>query len=108
MEIIQNPDNIIYFAQVSMYEIAIKQSIGKLPHFISDINEIYNQAIKDSFTFLQLHNKHISRYGNVPLFDYHRDPFDRLIIATAFEENATILTVDKHFASYRNFIDIFW
>ncbi len=108
MEVIQNPDNIIYFAQISMFEIAIKQSIGKLPDFQSDINEIQHQAIKDNFTLLQLQNKHLSTYNKVPFHDHHRDPFDRLLIATAYEENAIILTVDKNFGLYPDFVEIFW
>ena len=38
----------------------------------------------------------------------HRDPFDRLLIATAYHENATIITVDKNFKLYTDFIKILW
>ena len=108
LDIIQNPENIILFSQVSLYEIAIKQKIGKLPDFKSDIIEIRQQAIKDNFTFIQLQNKHLSSYSKVPLHDHHRDPFDRLLIATAYEEEATMVTVDNNFELYRNFISILW
>jgi len=108
LDIIQNPENIILFSQVSLYEIAIKQKIGKLPDFKSDIIEIHQQAIKDNFTFIQLQNKHLSSYSKVPLHDHHRDPFDRLLIATAYEEEATMVTVDNNFELYRNFISILW
>jgi len=108
MEIIQNPENVILFSQVSLYEIAIKQRIGKLPDFKSDIIEIYQQAIQDNFTFIQLQNKHIYSYSQVPLHDHHRDPFDRLLIATAYEENATMLTVDNNFGLYKDLITILW
>ncbi len=108
LDIIQNPENIILFSQVSLYEIAIKQKIGKLPDFKSDIIEIHQQAIKDNFTFIQLQNKHLSSYSKVPLHDHHRDPFDRFLIATAYEEEATMVTVDSNFELYRNFISILW
>ena len=108
LDIIQNPENIILFSQVSLYEIAIKQKIGKLPDFKSDIIEIHQQAIKDNFTFIQLQNKHLSSYSKVPLHDHHRDPLDRLLIATAYEEEATMVSVDSNFELYRNFISILW
>ena len=108
MEIIQDPSNTIFFSQISLFEIAIKQAIGKLPEFRSGIEEIYHQAIKDNFTFLALHNHPLYNYNKVPLLKEHRDPFDRLLIAIAYEENAVILTADKNFIFYNDFVEIFW
>lgn len=51
MRIIQNAANIIFFSQLSLFEIAIKQKIGKLPAFQATAEEIYNQALNDGFTF---------------------------------------------------------
>jgi PIN domain nuclease of toxin-antitoxin system len=39
LSIIENPDNIILFSQISLFEIAIKQKIGKLPNFAATIKE---------------------------------------------------------------------
>ncbi len=108
IDVIQNPANTIFFSQLSLFEIVIKQSLNKLPEFISNIDEIYHQPIKDDFTFLPLQNHHLNRYIQVPLFAQHRDPFDRALIATAYEENATILTVDKNFGLYDGFVNILW
>ncbi len=44
---------------------------------------------------------------SVPLIDTHRDPFDRLIIATALFENVAILTADKQFDNYTSLVRIF-
>jgi PIN domain nuclease of toxin-antitoxin system len=63
---LQNPTNEIFFSQVSLFEIAIKQTIGKLPDFIASITDVYEQAIKDDFTFLPIKNSHIERYETVP------------------------------------------
>lgn len=108
LELIKDAGNTIYFSQVSLFEIAIKQKIGKLPHFMSNINEIYYQAVKDNFTFLSIQNKHLLSYNNVPLFNDHRDPFDRLLIATACEENAIMLTADKNFELYHHLVEVLW
>ena len=47
MNIIQDLNNTIYFSQISLLEISIKQSLGKLTHFDTSIEEIYNQALLD-------------------------------------------------------------
>lgn len=108
MAVIQDPANIIFFSQISLFEIAIKQSIGKLPGFKADTDEIYHQAIKDNFIFLDIQNKHLQNYQKVQLLDTHRDPFDRLLIATAYTENATVLTADKNFKLYPGFVEVQW
>ncbi len=108
LKIIQDADNVIMFSQISLFEIAIKQKIGKLPLFHASINELYEQSLKDNFTFLPIHNKHVEAYAKVPLLDEHRDPFDRLLIATAHVENATMLTVDKNFSFYPELIKVIW
>lgn len=85
MEILKDPKNIILFSQISLFEIAIKQKIGKLPSFYATVEEVYKQAISDGFTFIPIHNHHIYRYGQIPFPDQHHDPFDRLLIAKAIE-----------------------
>jgi PIN domain nuclease of toxin-antitoxin system len=91
-----------------LFEIAIKQKIGKLPDFQGDIAAIYRQALSDNFTFLPISNTHISAYATIPLFAQHRDPFDRLLIATAYEEAATLITIDSNFSLYSKLIELFW
>ena len=108
MEVIQEPANTILFSQISLYEIAIKQKIGKLPSFNATILEVYHQARKDNFTFLPINNYHIDSYQKVPLHTDHKDPFDRLLIAVDYEENAIVLTADKNFKLYPNLIRVFW
>ena len=108
LDILQQPDNTILFSQVSLFELAIKLKIGKLRDFHATIEDIYNQAIMDSFTYLNIQREHIYKYQQVPLFENHRDPFDRLLIATAMEENAIILSVDEKFKLYKDYIEVIW
>lgn len=51
-----------------------------------------NDAKAHNFSILPISESHIITYELVPLVDTHRDPFDRLIIATALSENLVILT----------------
>jgi len=66
MKEIRASENIIFFSQVSLFEIAIKQKIGKLPSFLATIAEVHSQAIKDDFTFLPIQNKHVEAYEKFP------------------------------------------
>jgi len=108
MKAIQKPDNIILFSQVRLFEISIKQKIGKLPTFLAEVEEVYLQALNDGFTFLNIQNQHIYNYDNVVLLDDHRDPFDRLLIATAMHESAIVLSADRIFNLYADLVRVLW
>ena len=68
MKLIREPENVILFSQVSLFEIGIKQKVGKLPKFEATTEEIHNQAMQDGFTFLSIQNEHIYKYSNIPLW----------------------------------------
>jgi PIN domain nuclease of toxin-antitoxin system len=44
---------------------------------------------------------HAQRLFYVPLFADHRDPFDRMLIATALAEDVPMVTTDRQFKRYR-------
>lgn len=108
MDVIQNTNNVIYFSQISLFEISIKQSIGKLLHLDVTIEDIFNQALADGFTFLPIENSSIFKYLNIPLLDVHRDPFDRLLISSAIQKDATLLSADEKFKLYPDILRLFW
>ena len=105
---IKSKENVILFSQLSLIEIVIKQKIGKLPDFKTTIDRIYEQALEDGFSFLNIRNQHIASYLTVPFYEQHRDPFDRLLIATAYEEKAGIMTTDKNFLLYPELVKVLW
>jgi PIN domain nuclease of toxin-antitoxin system len=108
MKLIQDPDNIIFFSQISLFEISIKQKINKLPSFYASIEDVYKQAVSDGFTFLPIENQHIYQYNNIPLIEDHRDPFDRLLVATAVQEEVTLLSADEKLSFYPGLAKVFW
>ena len=64
-----------------------------------DFSSAFNQIVSDlSADLLPIDLKHIDRLSRLPLF--HRDPFDRLIIAQALEHDLTVMTRDRAFAAY--------
>lgn len=108
LHLIEDTKNTIYFSQISVFEIAIKLKLGKLPNFLTNVEDVYQAAILDEFKYLPINNQHIFNYQSVPLLIDHRDPFDRLLIASAMHENATILSADRHFENYTDLIDLVW
>ncbi len=95
--------NKIQVSTLSLWEISIKTTIGKLK-LKQDISKIFSKCeeywnIKNGFSKEELQN-----YENLPL--HHRDPFDRMLIALAKTENLTIITKDQNFSKYD--VDILW
>ena len=91
----------IVVSQISFFEIAIKQKLGKMPDFEFSTEVLIDLLEQDGFNFLSLDNKHIKAYAEIPLLLNHRDPFDRLLLATAFSENIPIISADQNFSAYQ-------
>ena len=92
--------NAIFVSQVSLFEIAIKQRIGKLPELNLPINRLIEITLQDGFHILPIANHHIHTYQDIPLLEHHKDPFDRLILATALAENMPLISSDGNFKYY--------
>ena len=82
---------------VSFWEIAIKQSIGKL-QFNMTIPNLESLCLGRNIQILGLGSAAIERIKALP--SIHGDPFDRLIIAQAQTEDMTIVTCDKVIPQY--------
>lgn len=93
---IENNDNLISLA--SVWEIAIKSSIGKLNLGISIEQLVNEQILGNGIEILNITTEHIALVANLPL--HHRDPFDRLIIAQGIVEKIPIIGTDKVFDLY--------
>ncbi len=105
-KILQDPGNRIVASYISLMELVVKKSIGKLPEFLPDVNEIAGEWLKNGYEILPLSKCHISSYTSVPFYQEHRDPFDRFIIATAKDENLVVMTEDSKFDLYSSFIGL--
>lgn len=92
-----NTTELIYTSVASLWEIAIKQSIGKLDLDFS-ITQIENLCNEKDIQILPIKSKHLDKLKNLP--KYHGDPFDRLIISQALAETLTIITRDSTIPNY--------
>ena len=85
----------------SMWEISIKNRIGKLP-LPNGLADVFNEVKSNGFGYIGISLKSIEVYNTLPLI--HRDPFDGIIIATAIIEQMTIITADENIQKY----DVSW
>lgn len=97
-KLFQDSGNELLLSLASIWEIAIKVSIGKLA-----LKESFEQFIPaelqiNQITRLTIDFRHIARVAVLPF--HHRDPFDRLIAAQALEEKLPILSADAIFDRY--------
>ena len=97
MEAIYDPGNSIYISIVSVWEVAIKLSIGKL-QVNGGINQIIEAVDDNGFLLLDISLEHITELVKLPFI--HRDPFDRMLIAQAKAEDMAIMTADANITEY--------
>lgn len=96
----------IWVSQISLFEIAIKQKINKLPGLNIPMPKVIARLKDDNFDIVSLKDVHIATYSQIPLVANHRDPFDRLIIATALHEQLPLISADEKFRLYSGIIDL--
>ncbi len=96
-EVIYHGNEKINVSIVSLWEIAIKSSIGKL-EITSSISRISETCEKEQLDILSIKPLHLDEIGKLP--PIHGDPFDRLIISQAITENLVIITKDGTIPQY--------
>ena len=88
----------VYLSIASVWEMTIKASLGKLD-VKDDLSAFVEQQIQlNLYRVLPILQQHIYRLTDLPM--HHRDPFDRLLICQALEEQMPILSVDGKFDPY--------
>ena len=94
---ILSPDKNKIVSLISAWEVAIKISLNKLS-FEGGVVRFLHQIERDGFELLPIRAEHIALIEALPF--HHRDPFDRLIVATAIVENMAIITADTNIRLY--------
>lgn len=97
--LIENQTNEKYLSVASLWEIAIKVSIGKLNLSAPFETLIPQQLSVNGLELLNLEVAHAAALINLPL--HHRDPFDRLLITQAIVEQMQIVSIDSVFDAYQ-------
>ncbi|RWM21610.1 type II toxin-antitoxin system VapC family toxin [Mesorhizobium sp.] len=84
----------VVVSAISVAEIAIKKSLGK----VTLTGNIVDILKSNGIPILGVNELHTARLEYLPL--HHRDPFDRLLVAQAQIEGLTMVTADRHFSAY--------
>jgi len=96
-QIIRDLSNSVYISIASVWELSIKIGLGKLD-FNGKAEGFVRLAKDNEITILPIKTEYLTVLESLPLI--HRDPFDRLLVATALAEQMTLITVDKNIMQY--------
>ena len=99
IEIIRDAEATVYLSRVSLLEVAIKYSVGKL-ELRATFQQWLQKVTQAGFIRLEIADQHLMTLASLPLLPNHRDPFDRLLIAQALTENLTLVSRDGKFGEY--------
>jgi PIN domain nuclease of toxin-antitoxin system len=83
---------------VSVWGIVIKAQLGKLTILDAIPRVVSDQVAKNSIHLLEVQVAHVYAVSSLP--QPHKDPFDRLLVAQAIEEEASLVTSDSVFSQY--------
>jgi len=92
-----------YVSIASAWEVAIKLGTKKL-QLIGGLSEFYRMMDYNGFFTLSVEREHLRQILALP--DYHKDPFDRLLLATAIVEEMTLITADENIHKYN--VPLLW
>lgn len=95
-DIIKNPGNIVYASVVSAWEMSIKLKANPKFKLRVSIKKAFEIA---GFDVLDISLRHVISMHKLPL--YHKDPFDRMLIAQANAEGCILITKDPKIKKYK-------
>lgn len=90
--------NELWFSVATIWEIGIKNALGKLPLPEPIDSYISSRMVQLGVQYLEIRAPHALRAAALPL--HHRDPFDRMLIAQAQIEDMTLVSADSMFQQY--------
>jgi PIN domain nuclease of toxin-antitoxin system len=97
VERVQTTEAEVFVSQASLWEMAIKVSIGRLR---VDLPELERQVPLQGFRWLPIRTTHLLAVAELESDGDHRDPFDRLLVCQSRTEPMLLLTVDRQLRRY--------
>jgi PIN domain nuclease of toxin-antitoxin system len=95
--LIEDLENQLYFSAASLWEISIKNKLGRAD-FKVDLPVLRRNLLDNGFEEIVITSAHTLSIGALP--DIHKDPFDRMLIAQTVVEGVTLMTADSVVAEY--------
>jgi len=102
-KLLADSSNELYVSIVSIWEVVIKKSLGKL-ELDYEIDDLLQSCLINRITILPLQLSCFTVLEKLPFI--HRDPFDRIIAATAIDLNYTLISRDRNLPKYN--LKIIW
>lgn len=97
LDLLDNPETMVAFSAASVWEIAIKNSLGR-EDFSVDPRVLRRGLLEHGYVELAISGVHAAAVDTLP--DIHRDPFDRLLVVQAQLEGLTLITADRIVGRY--------
>jgi PIN domain nuclease of toxin-antitoxin system len=95
--LIEDPQNQLYFSAASLWEISIKNKLGRAD-FKVDLAVLRRNLLDNGFEEIAINSAHTIGVDALP--NIHKDPFDRMLIAQTAVEGVTLMTADSVVAEY--------
>ncbi len=97
-ELVLDPRNDLFLSVTSVWEMAIKKSLGRM-ELTFPLSRLVAEQLKQLRTsLLEIRREHALLVETLPF--HHRDPFDRLLVAQAIEESLPLLSADRQLDAY--------
>jgi PIN domain nuclease of toxin-antitoxin system len=100
--IIQDTKNVIHISVVSFWECSIKFSVGKMEIKGFRPEDLPVLSERNQFAIFPLKSEDVASSHQLPWVGNHKDPFDRILVWQAIQNNLTIISSDADFDLYRN------
>jgi PIN domain nuclease of toxin-antitoxin system len=96
-KLLEDPQNQLYFSAASLWEISIKNKLGRTD-FKVDLPVLRRNLLDYGFEEIAINSAHTMAIEALP--NIHKDPFDRMLIAQTIVEGITLMTADSAVAEY--------
>lgn len=100
LQIFKNADSSKLVSGISLWEISLKYSLGKLELSGTNPDEIYQKITESGFDIIPIENTILSSYYKLPKKRDHKDPIDRLLIWQAINNDLILITKNKTIEQY--------
>jgi PIN domain nuclease of toxin-antitoxin system len=94
LDVLEDPESALWTSTVSFWELAIKQTLGKIDTSIRFDHMEKRHGIRE----LTISSKYAAELRSLPML--HGDPFDRMLVAQAMVEGMVLVTGDRRLAGY--------
>lgn len=103
LQLLKNPKNKVFIADISFWEISLKFNLGKLDLEGLMPDELPSFAEKMGIEILNMDQNIMATFYKLPKMPSHKDPFDRIIIWKCIHDKITLVSKDRKFAEYQSF-----